>query len=103
MKFDADDLHFVSQVPSWAKGTENLKFPCWVSSKTYRHLHDKVMKANRAQRSRRRRWPAINWAVRALRVPVNMELDDRPLQAAPRVTEESTQTTERSGGESREE
>ena len=53
MKFDDEDFHFVSHVPGWTKGTANLKFPGWLSSKTYRHLHDKVMKAHRAQRSRR--------------------------------------------------
>ena len=53
MKFDDEDFHFVSHVPGWTKGTADLKIPGWLSSKTYRHLHDKVMKNQRAQRSRR--------------------------------------------------
>ena len=47
---DGEDLHWVSRLPSWARGAENLHLPNWVSEKTWQHLHSKVMSATRAQR-----------------------------------------------------
>ena len=44
---DGDHLHWVSRLPSWAKGAQNLHLPNWVSEETWQHLHSKVMSASR--------------------------------------------------------